>query len=685
MRFFGKHGALGRTIALLLAVGFHTIAPAHALPASPSLKPANAYASDHLSAQEFTRLRSALEAADEGRWSEVRSAIGRLSTPAARQLLRWRIATDSSANATFEELDAALTELADWPDRSRMSSLAEAAIDGSNLSNARKIAWLTEAGPRTGDGSIALAEAQRRAGNLDVAIRLVRDAWRTLPLTPKATRTVLASYEPQLTQNDHWLRVDLLLWRGDRSAAQELLPKLTSGRRSLADARIALAQNRRNIDAVVNGVPAEYANDPGLLLERAKWRERRRDDSGARELLDLIRGTDAASAGRDAIWREKHPVVRSLIREGDFARAYALSINHGIASGEGFRDAEWTAGWIALTRLSNPVLAEGHFRTFISGVDTPISTARGYYWLGESLKAQSRTAEAVTAYRSARQSNFTFYGQLAAERLAAMVGEPATLSFESISPPSADERLEFESRPEVLAAILLAETGRRGTFERFIIQLDDTLSRPSEHQMLFDIAQRFLEPRAALRSAKAGLQRGLVAPDAAYPVVSLPASPGSGSAEPGLVLALSRQESEFNPRAYSSAGARGLMQLMPRTAQEEARKVGVPFKLTWLTDDPDYNMRLGRNHLDGLVDRFDGSYLLAAAAYNAGASRVQQWIAEFGDPRRDVDAVEWVENIPFSETRNYVQRVLENLQVYRHRLSGAPTTIQTSKDLKRTR
>jgi soluble lytic murein transglycosylase len=203
--------------------------------------------------------------------------------------------------------------------------------------------------------------------------------------------------------------------------------------------------------------------------------------------------------------------------------------------------------------------------------------------------------------------------------------------------------------------------------------------------MLFDIAQGYLETRAAVRSGKAGLARGIVAPDAVFPVLELPKSPRTGSAEPALVLALSRQESEFNPRAVSSADARGMMQMIPRYAEAEARLVGLPFRKSWLTDDPTYNFRLGRGFLDDLVDDFNGSYILAAAAYNAGPSRAKQWIADFGDPRAGADPVEWIESIPFSETRNYVQRVMENLQVYRHRLTGEPTVIRLSEDLRRGR
>jgi soluble lytic murein transglycosylase len=362
-----------------------------------------------------------------------------------------------------------------------------------------------------------------------------------------------------------------------------------------------------------------------------------------------------------------------------------LAAGHGLIGGEAFRDAEWVAGWIALEKLGDAPKAEAHFRVFGAGVTTPISVSRAQYWLGEALTREGRIAEAQEAYATAAKYPYVFYGQLAAEKMRQQMPEATKLQLTAPAPPTDDERAEFARRTPVRAAILLAETGRLASFERFSFALDDMMDTAAEHQMLFDIAAGYLEMRAAVRGAKAGLGRGLVAPDAVFPVMSLPPSPRTGSAEPALVLALSRQESEFNPRAISGADARGLMQMVPRYAQAEARMVGLPFRSSWLTDDPQYNLRLGRGFLDDLVDDFGGSYVLAAAAYNAGPSRARQWIKDFGDPRGGVDPIDWIESIPFAETRNYVQRVLENTQVYRARLANGPVDITLLKDLKRGR
>lgn len=658
---------------------------AMALPSSPSLKPNRTVSSAWLDTSEFQTLVKALEAADNNRWSEVRTAMNRISDPGAKGLLRWRMATDGNAGFGFTDLSRAAEEFKGWPDGDKIMSQAETTIVFSGLTAQQRVDWLLARGPRTGDGVLALADAYNSLGKRDLMIAAAREAWRTRGMSVEAARTLQAKYGNELTAEDHWARADMLLWRRDIKGAQALIPKLSGGRTKLVNARVTLMQNKKTVDAAVNAVPDEYQNDPGLLLERARWRERRGQTQGELDLLVKINGAAASAAGREAIWSEKQSVVRRLLRERDYATAYSLAATHGMTAGEAFRDAEWMAGWLALEKLGDAAKAEGHFRTFAAGVETPISIARANYWLGEALHKQQRVIEAQIAYEAASRYGYVFYGQLAAEKLGPLIPGTTKIAFTPPPPPTDDERAAFARQPIVRAAILLAESGRLASFERFSNYIDDQLTTPVEHQMLFDIAQGYLETRAAVRGAKAGLGRGLVAPDAVFPILQLPPSPRTGSAEPALVLALSRQESEFNPRAISSADARGLMQMIPRYAQAEAKLVGLPFKQSWLTDDPTYNLRLGRGFLDDLVDDFNGSYILAAAAYNAGPSRARQWIRDFGDPRGQVDPVDWIESIPFSETRNYVQRVLENTQVYRHRLTGQPVEINLSSDLRRGR
>ncbi len=657
---------------------------AAALPASPTLKPAYERASALLPSEEATLLDQALDYADRQRWDAVQSAAGQIRDPSAQLLVRWKMARNDTSPMSFRERQAAADQFAGWPDHYEILESIERQIQRSSLTADQRVAWLRAHPPRTGEGVLALADAHHSMNRRDEMRDVLRRAWATEIFNDDAAARILAQYGNELTADDHWRRVDMLLWRGRLSDAEDLFPRLSEGRRKLAQARLAVRRNRSGVDSFVQAVPSEYANDAGLTYERARWRERRGRDQGQIEMLLSVRGVDAPPSARDSIWTEKHAEIRRLIREGDTQSAYLLTLDHGMVDGEGFRDAEWTAGWIALSRLNDPVAAEAHFRTFGNGVSTPISVARAQYWLGLALEAQRRNTEAESAFLEAAQFNYVYYGQLAAEKVARIRPDVMLIDLPSVATPTETDRAAFRQRPDVRAALLLADLGRMREFETFSNALDDQLQTAEEHRLLFEVGRDALHMRAAIRGAKAGLGRGIVDAESVFPVLPLPRSTRNGAAEDAMVLALSRQESEFYASAVSSANARGLMQMIPRYARVEASRVGVPFRESWLTDDPIYNLRLGRGFLDELVDQFNGSYVLAACAYNAGPSRARQWIRELGDPRSPgVDVVDWVEQIPFGETRNYVQRVLENTQVYRHRLTGEPAQIQLSRDLKR--
>jgi soluble lytic murein transglycosylase len=489
-----------------------------------------------------------------------------------------------------------------------------------------------------------------------------------------------ARYKNKLTQNDHRKRVDFLLWTRQTTAAGRMKSLLTPDWRALLDARSKLIRRARGVDAAVDAVSTELQSHPGLMFDRAEWRRRARLKDRVVPLLRQIDGADVPAAGRSRLWKARHPQVRVALKDSDWALAYELAAPHGMTTGRDFAEAEWTAGWIALRHMDNPERALQHFEALEQGVSTPISLSRAFYWKGRALEAMNLTEDAQAAYAEAAQYRFSYYGQLAAEK--AMQG---TIDLSTSYTLTDEDRANFHSRSLVKAMRLFAENGWDAAFRKFAYHLDDQLTRPQDFELLAEIGREYHYADIGVRGAKAGLAKGVVAPDAAYPVVEYPLL-REPQVERSLMLALSRQESEMNPAAISHANARGLMQFIPRTARLEARRQGLPFRTSWLTDDPGYNMTLGGAHLDTLLRQFNGSYIMTAAAYNAGASRPQRWIGEYGDPRAgEVDPVDWVEFIPFSETRNYVQRVLENTQVYRNRLSGEPEDIRLSDDLQRGR
>lgn len=666
------------SIAAILFVSSATAAAA-AIPAAPNLKPELIAASNVVSTTDAGILRRALNAAAEERWSTVRSLESQARSEIVRQVIRWYRGRGDTL-MSFDELSNLLRTQGDWPQMVSLQVRAEEAISLSALNSAQQIAWFEDiGGPISGAGRIALAEALRRDGRRDEALGHVREAWHGNTLDDDQTNQVLARYGSDLAPADHEMRADFLLWTAQHTAASRLQPYLGADWRQLVEARSSLQLRRRGVDAAVEAVPQHLQDHPGLLYDRAKWRRRAgQPESDYVPLLTGIDGADVPPAGKDNLWRERSLALRSALKDRQFLTAYQLAAPHGMTEGTDFAEAEWLAGWIALRHLAQPEQALGHFETLSKSVSTPISQSRADYWRGRALEALGRPEEAQAAYEAAAKYPFVFYGQLAAEKAG-----KTQLYLEASREVTPAEREAFNARPLVQALKLLAENGEAGEFRQFAYHLDDMLETEADYLLLSELASEYLYADIGVRGAKAGLAKGIVATDAAFPVPDYELSREPG-VERAMMYALSRQESEMNPSAVSHANARGLMQFIPSTARMEARNIGLPYKTSWLTDDPGYNMTLGGAHLDTLLGRFNGSYIMTAAAYNAGASRPARWIQDYGDPRTgEVDPIDWIEFIPFSETRNYVQRVLENTQVYRQRLSGDPVDIRLSQDLNR--
>ena len=635
------------------------------------------------SAAERMRLRDGMAAAENRDWGTVASLRDSATDPLIRHMLQWRWAAAPEAPLYFNDIKQALDELQGWPGRTSMRQRAEQAIYESTLSPADRIAFLRQDnGPITGDGRIALAIALRDAGQRSEANEMARAAWRDDALTTATEDRALQEFSSALTQDDHAARVAGLLWRDQRTAAQRLYSRISPADRALAQARIAVqTRQRRGLQAAIDAVPASRQDDPGLLFDRAQYRRRTDQPVDAMQMAARIDPRAAPLAARADIFKERRLYVPRAMRAGNYQLAYQLVSNHGLTSGESFADAEWLSGWISLRYLSNPQRAAEHFSHLADNVSSPVSLSRALYWRAEAQRALGNTGESERLFNEAARFNFTYYGQLAATR----GNRTAELSLPETAQVSDAARTRFNNRELVRALRVMAEVGAQRDFESIAFYLDDTLDDPMEMELLSQLAREQSYHRTALRSAKAGLFRNVVAVSSAYPLIDLPPTVQSqGRIEPALVLAIIRQESEFDAGAISNANARGLMQLIPSTAQLQARREGMTYERAALTTDPQYNMTLGSAHLADLVNNFNGSYVLAIASYNAGSSRANEWIADWGDPRSpNVDVVDWIELIPFSETRNYVQRVTENLQVYRYRLAGHPTPITLEQDLKR--
>jgi len=666
------------TLALLCSAAL--LAPlnmAEAQTPSPRLKPDVPNHSVVLEDADFAIFRAGMQAADDDNWAEVRQALYQLSDPVAEQLLLWRIAV-SDARAPFSDLDRALDELQGWPRAASIQREAEWKIADSGLSSALIADWFDDRTPITGEGRIALGRALIEMGRYAEGEQEIRTAWRTQTLRLSNQSDVLRSHGALLSAEDHAARVDFLLWAGQRTSASRLLPELTSGERRVAEARIRLAARSSGVDRAVNAVPASLQDHPGLVYERARWRRRRGLDTQLDLLLELP-DNHVNTAALETIWTERKLMILGLIRDQDYETAYELAAANGMERGVDFADAEFLSGWLALVHLGRAEQALAHFQRLEAGVSTPVSLSRAKYWQGRAAEAAGDLELAADRFTAAAEHSTAYYGQLA---LVALGPDAARLELQADPVPTEQERADFNARPEIQALRLLAELNSDYLFRVFMYHFDDEMSTPVEQAMVTDIALDYLQIRQAVRAAKAGRLQGVILSERAYPMIDLPDTAPIHT-ETALTYSVIRQETEFDPRAISGAGARGLMQMMPATARQTARQLDLPYNFHWLTHDPDYNLTLGMAHLDEVVNDYDGSLIMALAAYNAGGHRVRRWVSNYGDPRTgEIDPIDWVESLPFSETRNYVHRIIENLQVYRARLSeDGSTPLNLDRDL----
>jgi len=652
--------------ALLISLSCLLPVAAHAEIPTPRLKPPAPNASQYLSDKDATRFRKGVRAAKRGRWTELNQKIRSLNDPIASDTLRWLRAA-RNPNVAFNDITYVVQNLSDWPRITSIQSKAEKVLFDKPLSARKTIAWFAGRQPVSGEGRAALARAYYRIGDKASGDKWLRLAWRESKLTRKRQQDIFKLYRSKLTKADHAARADHLIWLGRRhhAKAEALLPHMGSANRKLMNARIRTASNRSGMDAAIKSVPGQLRNDPGLLYERAKWRRKKKTKEYALPVYTQIQTAPVTEDGRKALWRERRIMAYWAIEKKKYADAYKLCLNHGMTRGEGFAAAEFLAGWLALTQLRQPRKAAQHFQTLKDGVSTPVSLSRAAYWQARAAEALGNGNASAYFSEAASYPN-TYYGQLAASQANGHLAQV-------FLPPEADTRdikPVFEGDPRIRAMHLLGEIREERYFSTFAFHLDDVLTDQRQLSLLSQLSKDYGYMRPSVRAAKQAGRFQTMLTESGYPIVeeieSLPAR-----FDKAFVYAIARQESEFEGNVVSSAKAYGMMQMINSTAKATARKHRIPYSVGRLTADNDYSAKLGAHHLHDLLDQFDGSYILAATSYNAGPHRSKQWIKKYGDPRKsNVDPIDWVESIPFSETRNYVQRVLENMQVYRARRNG---------------
>ena len=642
--------------------------PAPAIPAPPR--------SAYISNADSDVLQELIGDARRGDVNGARDALSRISDPSARRLGQWILLDTNGPSLGFAEVDRSLREMADWPRPARRRLAAERLIGTSGLSPRQVIAWFGRETPTTPEGAMALASAYRAAGDPKAAADLIRRTWRGRPFDIDAQKTMMARFGDVLTVDDHVRRADMLLFGAQGPAARDLIPLLPADQQALAQARIAFRQKSPAALALAEALPPSVAGAPGIAFEKAAHYRRAGLDQLARaELARFPREVWSEEMGA-RIWDERYQLTLSALRNGDSRAAYEAAANTGLQTGADAVEAEFYAGWIALTRLKDPARAEAHFKHIDRVGTSPITLARGLYWRGRAVEALAGIDAADVFYQAAARHRTTFYGQLAAERAGY-----ARLDLGKDPQIGARERARFEAKDTTKAAHILYETGNRDLFRSYVLALDDVLDSDADQAMLVDLVRGYGDQDTSMKVVRTAAQRGFILPERGYPIRTPPDV--SNAPEPALVLSITRQESGFDPLVRSGVGARGMMQLMPATAAATARRMGLSYAPSML-DDPDYNMRLGSSYLGSLISTFAGSYVMAVAGYNAGPGRSTQWAGFCGDPRAaSVDPIDYIECIPFSETRNYVMRVMEAVAVYRARLGRGSTPLTLTDDLRR--
>ena len=645
---------------------------------TPRLKPP-APGPQYMSSTDYNLLKDTAKALKTKDFSTARDATASIANPVAHSLGDWLYYMAEDRNLSVSEADRFLDAHKDWPAISRIQKFVEGRIS-STAPSRTILEFFDSRDPVTGDGKVQLARALFATGDIEAGEAMLRDAWINHNFTVAKERAVLAAHGARLTREDHAARVDRLLWSRQVTNARRIFSRLSSNERKKAQARAALLLGAASAPSLYRKLSEEDQLDSGVLLAAVRYYRRSGSEQFAVSLARKSPKDPEILRNSTRWWYERQLLMRWALKEGRFADAYAAASNHGLEEGGDYAEAEFNAGWIALRFLNEPRRAETHFLALASAVKSPISVSRAFYWLGRAAEAQSNESLSDIYYSMAAQNYYTYYGQLAAEKLG---GLALTKKFALPAAPTAQERARFGSRPTVAAMRMLSDLNLAYEFMVFSYHVDDQLEFPGEYMELADLANGERAPHLTVRAGKVAIRRNAFAPDVAYPLIFVPEE-ATNFVSQEIVLGLSRQESEFNPRAYSRAGARGVMQLLPSTAQITARKEGIRYSRSALLDDPVYNMTIGSAHLSHLLRDFNGSLVLTLSAYNAGARRAEQWIERYGDPRLDeVDPVDWVELIPFRETRNYVQRVLENIQVYRARLTDSPIPGQLSADLER--
>ncbi len=630
--------------------------------------------SKYYSKRDFGLAKKAISEMQKSKWSSALKIAKKAKDNSIYNFIQWRHLLTSGNQASFYEYQVFLNKNSDYPRIDRIRYLAEHKLTTESVSPKKIINWFREKDPLSGYGKMILGESYILVGDKNKGTKLIKEGWITADLSKNELKYFRKKFKKYLNANDYIKRADYLAWNGDRWDLQRLIRYLPKDYELLYNARHLLMSKGYGVDQAIANVPQKFKNDAGLNYDRLKWRRKKgRVDSSA-EILLKIRNDKEYLVRPDKWWKEREIISRALLYKKKYEISYKISSNHGMTKGAEYAAAEWMSGWIALSFLNDPMTAKDHFKNFYKNVSYPISLSRGAYWLGRANEKIGEIEKSNNWYKEAAKYLTTYYGQLAFLKL----NPNGKFELEKDIEIDPKYRIQFFNKELVKISYLLDEL-KKDKYTKHILRhlANDNIAKGSE-VLAAELATIINRYDFAIQVSKIASYQKRFHNKYNYPIISTPKYINKRKIpESALILSIIRQESEFDLEANSHAGAKGLMQLMPYTAKLVSKQAKLPYSKSRLTTDPEYNINLGSHYIAGLILQYDGAYPFAVAAYNAGPNRVKYWKKINKDPqKKQVDYVDWVELIKFRETRNYVQRVMENYNVYRYILEQRPVTMK---------
>ena len=626
--------------------------------------------SKYYSKKDFNIARKAISEMQKSRWSSSIKIAKKAKDKSIYNFINWKHLLTTGNKASFYDYKVFIDNNGHYPRIDRLRYLAEHKLSTAKISPKKIINWFENKDPLSGFGQMILGESFILIGEKSKGTKLIKKGWITADLTKNDLKFFRKKFKKYLNSEDYIKRADYLAWNNEYWDLRRTTKYLPKDYKLLYTARHILMSKGYGVDQAIKNVPEKFKNDAGLNYDRLKWRRKKGRVDSSVEILLKIKNDKDYLIMPEKWWIEREIISRALIYKKKYETAYKISSNHGMKEGSDFAAAEWMSGWIALSFLNDPLIAKDHFKNFYNNVNYPISTSRGAFWLGRSYEKLGDREQSRIWYSEAAKYLTTYYGQLAFLKL------NPNEKFELNKDMLVDNKYRYIFfNKELVKIIYLLDELKKDKYTKFILRhlANDNIGKGSE-VLAAELATSIERYDFAIQISKISSYQKRFHNKFNYPIISTPKTiNGQKIPESAFILSIIRQESEFDLSANSHAGAKGLMQLMPYTAKLVSKQAKLPYSKSRLTKDPEYNINLGSHYIAGLILQYDGVYPFAVAAYNAGPNRVKYWKKLNKNPqKKQINYVDWVELIKFRETRNYVQRVLENYNVYRYILEKKP-------------